>query len=83
MGFSLHKAELPLESRGLQEIEEESDEKHIGELTRKKCLLTIDLKPCRSKVKGKYSADKKIGILAAQGKKLLTQTSRSGDRKTM
>ena len=38
----------------------------------RRCLLTLDLKPFRSQVKGKDSAGEKFRILTVSGKKLLT-----------
>ena len=42
------------------------------ENTVKICLLIVELKSFRSKVKGKYSIRRKSQSLAMQGKKLLT-----------
>ena len=39
------------------------------------CLSSLDLKPFRSKVKGRDSASKESQSLAVRGKELLTQTS--------
>ena len=63
------------------------DENCIERTQGKKCLLTLDLKPFISQVKGKYSAGKEFLSLAVQGKKLLTQKSLTfigrGDKKIM
>ena len=60
----------------LHEKEEENAEKYIGKLFSKKnkgksCLLTLDVKPFRSEVKGSNSAGKKLYGLPVRGKKLL------------
>ena len=45
------------------------------EPTVKRCLLILDLKPLKSKVRGKHSIGKKIQSLAVRGKKLLNWIS--------
>ena len=59
----------------LQE-KEEKDENHRGKIWKepneKRCLLTLDSKPFRLKVKENHSAGKEFKSLAVQGKKLLT-----------
>ena len=55
------------------------------EPTVKRYLLILNLKPFRSKVKGKHSIGREFQSLAVRGKKLLTDIlviSRNGDRKT-
>ena len=42
------------------------------EPTVKRCLLILDLKPLRSKIKGKHSIGREFQSLAVRGKKLLT-----------
>ena len=52
----------------------------------KKCLLTLDSKLFRSKVRGNHSLEREFQSLAVQGKKLdmdISVTSRSYDRKIM
>ena len=46
-----------------------------NEPTVNRCLLTLDVKPFRSQVKGKHSIGREFQSLAVLGKKLLTQTS--------
>ena len=54
------------------------------EPTDNRCLLILDLKLFRSKVKGKHSICRVQHSLAVRGKKLLKQAqSRNSDRKTM
>ena len=48
-----------------------SYKKKRKELTDKRCLLILDLKPFRSWVKGKHSAGKEFQNRAVRGKKLL------------
>ena len=72
LGFTPCKTEQLLKGMELQEKEEKN--KNTGKLLKepkiKRCLLTLNLKPFRSKVKGKQSARTELQSLAVQGKKL-------------
>ena len=77
MGFIPYKAKQWLQGTELEK-KEEKDEKHFGKLfikkkkKNKRCLLTVDLEPFRTHVKGKHFAGRKFHSLAVLWKKVLT-----------
>ena len=75
--FTLPKAEQPLQSMELQEIEDSKNEKPKRLFIRKSpnIPLTVELKQLRSKVEAKHSASTEFQSLAVRENKLLTQTS--------
>ena len=74
MGFTTCRARQPQRGMELQEKKEEKDEKDIYEPIEERCILNLDLKSFRSKVKGKHSAEKEFQSLAVRVKKILPKT---------